>query len=102
MNARLKERSPHAPDDTFSDLRWQIAIDGHVAELALGRVARLVRLHARRDIALGLQVEVRPHLVRHVGVEFLTAEQPADSADKLHLAIVLVLLVVIVLLPRHF
>jgi hypothetical protein len=48
---------------------------GHIPELPLREIMRLIGIHAGGDVPLGLYFEMRAHFMRHLGVEFLPAEK---------------------------
>ena len=56
----------------------------HAAELPLRRMARLVGAHAMLFVFRRLQLEMRAHLLGHVGVEFFLPEQRAEFAERPH------------------
>src|SRR5439155_14961901 len=54
------------------------------AELSLRGEARLVDTHTGGAVALGLQLEMEAHLLRHLGVEVLFPEQRAELVKPAH------------------
>src|SRR3954451_2085039 len=56
----------------------------NTAEATQGRISRVLRGQTRREIYSGLSIQMILHLLRHLGVDSLSAEKGADFFEAFH------------------